>query len=148
MKEPIYSSDFIWDNDKRICTCVLTYDGHDFMGTATCHPEDEDFRNTLVGESISYTRAFIAALRYIKHTEVDIPYLALKNLYKNMQTSHRFNEASFEARMMRGELKRYEDAAAIMKATIKSSKDGLTDYINEKDAYYKAIREKRKAENK
>lgn len=146
--QDVYRYDFIWDDDKRVCTCILTYDGHDFMGTATCHPIDEDFKNTLVGESIAYTRAFIAAVRYIKHTEVDIPYMALKNLYKNMQTSHRFNEKSFEARMMRGELKRYEEAAAIMKATIKSSKDGLKDYINEKDEYYKAIRDKRKAENK
>lgn len=148
MKSPVYHYDYFWDPSGNVCTCVVTYDGREFMGTATCHPNDKDVRSHFTGENIAGNRAFIKVVQYIKSNDIDKPLNLLTNLYKNMETSHRFNPKSFEAKQLYREIKEYQKAQEVAKETIASIKAELKQYIDDKDkaAQLYRIRQK-KAEN-
>lgn len=133
MKSPVYHYDYFWDPDGNVCTCVITYDGKEFMGIANCHPNDKDVCSTFTGENIAGNRAFIKVIQYIKNTEIDKPLNLLTNLYKNMETSYRFNPKSFEAKQLYREIKEFQKAQQVAKETIASIKAELKQYIDDKD---------------
>lgn len=142
----LFKEDYIWDNDKTVCTCILTLDGQDFTGVAKCHSVDRDMSNRIVGETLSFNRAYIKILRYLRKIEVEIPLTHLTNLFKNMQTSYRFNGDSFEAKQIKKEIKRLQDAKEVINEQIEIIKQYNKDYINAKDNYYKKVRASREKE--
>lgn len=151
MKSPVYHYDYFWDPDGNVCTCVITYDGREFMGVATCHPNDKDVRSNFTGENIAGNRAFIKVIQYIKDNEIDKPLNLLTNLYKNMETSYRFNPKSFEAKQLYREIKEFQKAQQVAKETIASIKAELKQYIDDKDKaaqLYRLKQERAKHEQK
>lgn len=137
---------FYWDADNRVCTCVIGAGDTEFYGTATCHPNDEDMKSVRTGEVISFNRAYIKYLQHIRNTTVTPILKALEDLYKNMATSYRFNENSFEAKQLRKEIAFYKENKRIINEIIASTKEYIKEYIDEKDRFYQRQRgEKAKA---
>ena len=138
-----FTENFYWDIDKRVCTCVISEGGIEFYGTATCHPNDEDMKSVRTGEVISFNRAYIKYLQHIKNTTIAPTLKALEDLYKNMATSYRFNEKSFEAKQLKKEIEFYKENKRIVNEIIKSTKEYLKDYIDAKDKFYQKQRDKK-----
>lgn len=147
-KKSLIHERYIRSDLDRVCTCILTYDDQEFYGTAKCHPNDEDMRNNTVGEILAFNRAYICLLRYMRKMEVEIPLQALENLYKNMQTSYRFNEKSFEGKQLYREIKAFKEAKETINNTIKQVKEYNNYFIDSKEAYYQGIRKSREEKAK
>lgn len=93
---------------------TINYHGQVFVGTAKCHPEDSDFESARVGLTIAESRANIQVLRYIRDYELKPQLKILNHLYMNMRTSKYYNPKSYEANMIRSQIRALEkDLAAI-----------------------------------
>ena len=121
---------------------TIVYDGQVFVGQSHCHPEDNDFMSERVGLTIAESRATIKVLKYIKRYEI-IPQLKiLKHLHTNMKTSKSHNPHSYEAMMLRSQIRVLENELAAINSEIATEKKFLKDYTEGKDKLYKRLRGK------
>lgn len=65
-----------------------------------------------------------------------------------MRTSKYYNPKSYEAKMIRNQLKYYEKALAEIKADIAAEQRSLSDYINQKEKLYQKLRLRAKEDKK
>ena len=100
------------------------------IGTAKCHPDDEEHKSEITGTSIAEMRAAIDICQKIKKYEVKPGLAALKHLYGTMKESKKFNPESYEAKRLMKEIKNYENEINDINAQIKVIKQNLQDYIN------------------
>lgn len=122
--------------------CIITYNGYRFVGEATCHPDDMDFESERVGLTIAESRANIKTLRHIRDCEVKPQLKILKHLYDNMRSSTKHNIYSYEAKMMRSQIRVIEKELATINNAIADEQKFVKDYINGKDKMYKRLRAK------
>ncbi len=140
---------FTWDESTGIASCIIEYNGKTFCGTATCHPDDVDFKNRTVGQEVAYRRAYIDYLCYVRDCELRPAYNALRQLYYSMKHSTHFNPKSYENKMLQRQIHNYEDDLATFKEMINKHKVSLRLYLAEKEGFYQAIRRNRnKGQNK
>ena len=87
---------------------VIKYNNQEFEGKAVCHPEDRDFESARVGLTIAEARANIKVLRYIRECELKPQLKILNHLYANIKTSKYYNPTSYEAKMLRNQIRALE----------------------------------------
>lgn len=137
--EPIFS----WDEEQGLASCILTDGKQVYTGIAQCHPEDVDMMSEKTGCEIAFKRAKIEALRALRD-ELKISLSTLKQLYHSMNISHRFNEKSYENKMLQRQIRSINFDLTTTKEIIVSEEQNLREYLKNKDEFYVKIRKMRK----
>ena len=122
-----------WDETTGTATCRIPYNHMEFIGTAQCHPEDEDFKSELIGSEIAYSRACIKVLQAMK-TERRAQLHAFKE----------FNPDSFEAKMMRKKMDEISIDIDALKECIECVREDIRNSIDVAENFYQKIRKNRK----
>ena len=131
---------FIYEDGNA--TCTIDYRGLSFVGTATCHADDRDFMNERVGMSIAECRANIKLLRFIRDYEIKPQLKILNHLLNNMKNSKHYNPISYEAKMLRSQIRAIEKELVTINNSIADEQKFLKDYIDGKDKLYQRLRAK------
>lgn len=121
---------------------IIEYNGYRFVGEATCHPDDLDFESERVGLTIAEARANIKVLRHMRDCEVKPQLKILKHLYDNMRSSTHYNHYSYEAKMLRSQIRAIENELATVNNGIADERKFIKDYIDGKEKMYKRLRAK------
>ena len=121
---------------------IIYYNGHSFDGTAICHDEDKDFESERVGLTIAEARANIKVLRHMRDCEVKPQLKILNHLLSNMKTSKSYNPISYEAKMLRSQIRTIEKELATISNAIADEQKFIKDYVSGKDKLYKRLRAK------
>lgn len=121
---------------------IIYYKGQKFVGKATCHPDDLDMESERVGLTIAETRAAIKVHRFIRDYEVKPQLKILQHLHSNMKTSKFYNPNSYEAKMLRSQIRAIEKELTTINNCIADEQKFLKDYITGKDKLYKRLRAK------
>ena len=130
---------FEYNPDTGMTCCYLEKDGIVTMGTAVCHIDDMEFASERTGGFIAESRANINMLRELRN-RTKFSLKPLKHLYSNMRTSKHFNPHSYEAKMIRSQIKALEREIEAYNADIKMEQQYLSDYIKNKELMYQKYR--------
>ena len=139
--EPIVET---FDNDVGV---KLTYNGHNYYGTAFCHEEDKDFFSEKVGATIAHYRAMIKIYDdEIKRAEVTAQVLwsAYKDVIYNSQEDGIPVDPTnaFITRVSKA-----HDLVDRYKAQRTSLRTQLKEYLKNHEKCLESIRAQRKTEN-
>lgn len=140
--EPIFN----WDEDAGVASCILSDGERVYTGFARCHPDDEDMKGEKTGCEIALRRAKIAALRGYRD-ELKIRLSALNQYYYSMNMSHRFNEKSYENKMLQRQIRQIKFDLDTTKEMIAGEELSLRAYIKSKDVFYIQTRKRRQKAN-
>lgn len=140
--EPI----FHWDENTGVSSCLLSDGEKVYTGFAHCHPDDEDMKGEKTGCEIALRRAKIAALRGYRD-ELKIRLSALNQYYHSMNMSHRFNEKSYENKMLQRQIRQIKFDLDTTKEMIAAEELSLRTYIKSKDVFYTQTRKRRQKAN-
>ena len=140
--EPIFN----WDEEAGIASCILSDGEKVYTGFAQCHPDDEDMKGQKTGCEIAFRRARINALRGYRD-ELKIQIKALNQLYYSMNKSTKFNEKSYENRMLQRQIRMINFDLATTKEMIATEEQNLRAYIKSKDVFYTQTRKRRQKAN-
>ena len=121
---------------------IITYNDYRFVGEAICHPDDKDFESARVGLTIAEARANIKVLRHMRDCEVKPQLKILNHLLSNMKTSKSYNPISYEAKMLRSQIRTIEKELATINNAIADEQKFIKDYVDGKDKMYKRLRAK------
>lgn len=135
-----FKTDYKYNKGSAVYT--IRYNNIIFTGRATCHPEDMDFESARVGLAIAESRANIAVLRHIREYELKPQLKILNHLYANMKTSKHYDPKSYEAKMLRSQIRALEKELATLNSEIADEQKFIKDYISGKDKLYKRLRDK------
>ena len=133
---------FNWDEETGISSCILSDGKKVYTGFAQCHPDDEDMKGQKTGCEIAFRRARINALRGYRD-ELKIRLSTLNQLYHSMNISYRFNEKSYENKMLQRQIRQINFDLATAKEMIATEQENLRTYIKEKDEFYNKTRARR-----
>ena len=128
-----------YDETDGIASCTLTYrsvSGQDIvaLGTALCHPQDQDMKSQITGEYIARARAVVALAQRINAEELKPGLVALKHLLSTM------DHGGYDPNSK--EIKNFEDDIRYNKIIIDEEKKMLREYIKDKEAIYQQLRSK------
>lgn len=137
-KQPIFD----WDELTGTAICILKYNDNIFTGVACCHEDDLDMKSKKTGCEIALRRAEIDALKYYKN-ELQTSLKALNQLFYSMVQSNKFNENSYENKMLQRQIRLIQNDLDTTKEIIAQKQKSLKTYISEKDYFYKRIRKNR-----
>ena len=140
--EPIFN----WDEETGISSCIVSDGEKVYAGFAQCHPDDTDMKGQKTGCEIAFRRARINALRGYRD-ELKIQLKTLNQLYYSMNRSTKFNEKSYENRMLQRQIRMISFDLATTKEMIATEQENLRTYIKEKDEFYNKTRMRRKKAN-
>lgn len=132
-----------WDEESKCATCIIQEGNETFYGLATCHPDDEDMMSKTTGLEIATRRAEIKYYKYLRNT-IKIKLSSLNQLYYSIKHSKKFNEKSYENRMLQRQINLIKNDLTTTNEMIVSEQQNLRAYIKSKDIFYKATRAKRK----
>lgn len=138
-KQPYYD----WDSENGIATCILSDGINIFLGTAQCHPDDKDFISEKTGMLIAEERAFIKSLQHYKNNEIKPELKALNQLYYSIKHSKKYNPKSYEAKMLKRQIKIKEMDLQEVKEMIYTHKGYINKFIADKDEFYERVRNNR-----
>lgn len=131
---------FEWVEELGQTTCVIEdKQGHIFIGTATCHDDDQDMKSRRTGEEIAYRRARIEQMRYIREN-VKLELQALNQLYYSMKHSMRFNPNSYENKMLQRQIRGKTFDLDTIKEMLATERENLKNMLQEKDKFYNQVR--------
>ena len=145
MNEKYKNLEFIFDEENGTTCCEMLYDNQAFYGCAICAPEDMDMLNKKTGQEIAFNRAYIEILKHERDT-LKTELNGLKSLYYSIKHSKKYNPKSYEAYMLRRQMRMREGDIIQIKEDIQTTKDYINKYIEEKDKFYKQMRNMRKRE--
>lgn len=94
------------------------------------------------GCEIAFRRAKIEALKGYRD-ELKIKLKTLQQLYYSMNMSNKFNENSYENKMLQRQIRILKFDLDTTKEIIVNEKQNLKEYIKEKNNFYNTIRSKR-----
>ena len=138
-KEPYFE----WNEDMGLTTCIFEDNkGRIFVGTATCHPDDEDMKSRRTGEEIAFRRARIELIKAMRE-EVKIELRVLNQLYYSMNQNTRFNSKSYENKMLQRQIRMKTFDLDTIKEMLTTEQQSLKKLIQEKDDFYKQVRNHR-----
>lgn len=137
----------IWVDSLKSDTCYISEGNEYYVGVATCAKEDLDMCSRLTGESLSEKRAYIAYYRG-KKKKLKAELKTLKDLYNNLSCSHRFDETSYEAKMIRKHIYIKQKEITEMEKYISLIETFVSETIDLKEKLYQKIRANRKAKEK
>ena len=133
--EPIFN----WDEDAGVASCILSDGEKVFTGFAQCHPDDKDMSSEKTGCEIAFRRARINALRGYRD-ELKIKLKALNQLFYSMNRSYRFNEKSYENKMLQRQIRMIDFDLTTTKEMIATEEQSLRQYLSDKDKFYTKTR--------
>ena len=136
--EPIFN----WDEDAGVASCILSDGEKVFTGFAQCHPDDKDMSSEKTGCEIAFRRARINALRGYRD-ELKIKLKALNQLFYSMNRSYRFNEKSYENKMLQRQIRMIDFDLTTTKEMIATEEQNLRQYLSDKDKFYTKTRIRR-----
>ena len=140
--EPI----FHWDEESGKSACILSDGDKVYTGFAQCHPDDSDMASEKTGCEIALRRARINALRGYRD-ELYIRVSALNQYYHSMNMSYRFNEKSYENKMLQRQIRQIKFDLDTTKEMIAGEELSLRAYIKSKDVFYIQTRKRRQKAN-
>ena len=130
--------------DGIISTCTIIDGNNIFVGTAFCHEDDADMASERTGLFIAEGRAIIKRYQHIKNNQLKPAIQILKHLENNLRQSKYFNEKSHDFIMLRRQIRIKEEELDVIEQQIAMEKQGLKDYIAQKDKLYTKIRKGQK----
>ena len=136
--EPIFN----WDEDAGVASCILSDGEKVFTGFAQCHPDDKDMSSEKTGCEIAFRRARINALRGYRD-ELKIKLKALNQLFYSMNKSYKFNEKSYENKMLQRQIRMIDFDLTTTKEMIATEEQSLRQYLSDKDKFYTKTRIRR-----
>lgn len=136
--EPIFN----WDEDAGVASCILSDGEKVFTGFAQCHPDDKDMSSEKTGCEIAFRRARINALRGYRD-ELKIKLKALSQLFYSMNRSYKFNEKSYENKMLQRQIRMIDFDLTTTKEMIATEEQSLRQYLSDKDKFYTKTRIRR-----
>ena len=136
--EPIFN----WDEDAGVASCILSDGEKVFTGFAQCHPDDRDMSSEKTGCEIAFRRARINALRGYRD-ELKIKLKALNQLFYSMNRSYKFNEKSYENKMLQRQIRMIDFDLTTTKEMIATEEQSLRQYLSDKDKFYTKTRIRR-----
>lgn len=135
--------DYTWDQETGIATCrYIDKFNREFTGTAVCHPEDEDIKSWRSGYTIAEYRTRIA-LAKAKNNDAKIAYEAVRQIYYSIKHSKNYNDDSYEAKMIKHQLKLRQEEVAQTKSDYKLLKADFRLYMRKKDELNQKYREQK-----
>lgn len=132
----------VWDKEKMEAKCTVCLPSGTLTTVAKCHPDDYDFANEFTGCEIANRRMSIKVLQAQKH-ELNIRLIALNQLYYSMKHSKKFNEKSYENKMLQRQINMVKQDIQTVKEMIEEERNNLKSYIDTKDDFYKKVRANR-----
>lgn len=136
MKEPYFE----WVEEFGQTTCILEDNKHRiFIGTATCHPDDMDMVSRRTGEEIAFRRARIENMCAVR-SDLQTELRALNQLYYSMNKSKKFNEKSYENKMLQRQIRAKQFDLDTIKEMLATERENLNTLIKEKDKFYQQVR--------
>lgn len=136
----------VWDKEKMEAKCTIELPSGTLTTVAKCHPDDYDFVNEFTGCEIASRRMSIKILQIHKH-ELNSRLSALNQLYYSMKHSKRFNEKSYENKMLQRQINMVKQDIQTIKEMIEKERNNLKSYIDAKDDFYKKVRTNRKKDD-
>lgn len=136
MNNPTYC----WNPEAGYAKCILYYKDLEFIGESHCHIEDRDMMSKLMGQNIAETRATLKILRFIRDHELRPQLNILNQLYYNMKNSKKFNNKSYEAKMLYKQIHLVEKNLNLVKEELNNVKSMLYRYIEQKEQEHKKLR--------
>ena len=135
---------FEWlpEEGTAICTLKNPTTNKEYIGIASCHDDDLDMCSEKVGCEIALRRATIEVykdMRDIRKAELQ----ALKQLFYSINMSKKYNAHSYEARMLKRQIKIKESDLALAKELLEEERKNLKEYLDSKDLMYQSIRARR-----
>jgi hypothetical protein len=103
------------------------------MGRAVCHDDDMEFASEYTGCSIAEMRAEIERLQDIKNNEIKPGLKSLKHLESCIVENKNFNPKSYEFRLLRRQIRKFENDLTTINKNIAETKNYLKDYILAKE---------------
>ena len=140
--EPI----FHWDEETGKAACIVSNGEKVYTGFAQCHPDDNDMASEKTGCEIALRRAKINALRGYRD-ELKTRLSALNQYYYSMNMSCRFNEKSYENKMLQRQIRQIKFDLDTTKEMIAGEEQSLRAYIKSKDIFYTQTRKRRQKAN-
>ena len=138
--------EFEWDQESRSAICLITYENQSFVGTALCHPDDEDMCSEKVGCEIALRRARIELLKYYRN-KLKTEFQALRQVYHEMKQSKKFNPESYEVKKLLSSMNRLQFDFEFSKETLDEERKELRAYLAQKDSFYNKLRKKRESKD-
>lgn len=134
-----------FDKQTRTTYCqLISSNGEVFIGQAHCHEDDADMYSEHTGAEIAWRRAKIKVCQAVRDHEI-LPVLkTLKHLYNNMAKSKNFNAKSYENRMLRRQIRIFENDLLVIREEIANDRKFLKEYIAGKEKIWARIRAKNK----
>lgn len=130
-----------WNEEAGIAGCTIEDEhGNKFYGGALCHPDDEDMKSKLAGQTIAEMRAMTQALRFKRDNELKPQLRVLKQLYYAMNRSKHFNPKSYENYMLYRQIRRTENDLATIKQELVQLKQSLSRYLSDKEICHAKLR--------
>jgi hypothetical protein len=139
MRQPEYD----WNEELGVATCTIFYKDIEFYGQAACHEDDEDMMSELTGLKIAEARATVRYLQHIRDNELQPQLQALYQLYYSMKHSKHFDTKSYPAKMLYHQINSLETQLKETRAQIKALRQGIHDFIQDKEEFAKLVRKKR-----
>ena len=137
---------FNWDEEAGVASCIFSDGEKVYTGFAQCHPDDMDMSSEKTGCEIALRRAKINALRGYRD-ELKTALKTLNQLYYSMNKSKRFNEKSYENKMLQRQIRQISFDLDTTKEMIAGEKLSLNAYIKSKDVFYVQTRKRRQKAN-
>ena len=145
----ILNPKFTWDEEHKIAKCDIDIQCDypiTISGIATCCPEDYDMSNEKTGCDIAYQRAIINLYKYYKANEIKPRLKALNQLYYSMEHSKYFNPKSYENKMLQRQIHQLENELNVTNDLLTERKEGLDEYLKDKEKFYQKIRSFRRVQ--
>ena len=138
---------YIWEPETGYAACILTDNqGKVYFGAAQCSDVDKDMMSEKTGCMIAEKRALIKALKDCRK-ELKIKQSALNQLYYSVNKSKKYNSRGYMERMLKRQMKMIETDIETYNQQISAQQKNLNTFINDKDEFYKRIRQNRKGDN-
>lgn len=136
-----YSYDF--NKETGVSVCILKIDDNIFIGEAYCHEDDMDMLSEFTGCEIATARANIKYLNHVRDNEIKPSLKALNQYYYSINKSKKFNEKSYEFKMLKRQIKKLENDLITIQQELLEEKRFLKTYIQGKEKIFQTIRTKR-----
>lgn len=135
---------FEYEKDIGIATCTIKCENQEVIGTAKCHPEDQEFMSSITGCYIAECRAVVKALKLFKSAELIPSLKALEHYHSYLKQSKQCNKDSYEYKSLCKEIDRIKKEIRLIDIDIKQEKQYLEDYLKNKDIIHNKIRKVKK----
>lgn len=122
----------------------IEHNGITMCGEAKCHPDDTDMMSERTGLTIAEARAQIKVMKFKRNFELKPKIAAITHLLNTMERSTKYNENSYESKMIRRQLHTLKKQLTTINNDIAEEEKYLNEYITQKEKLYQKLRGRNK----